>query len=355
LAKWKYICRLVEVFIMRKRFKSSVGCGSSNVRGAIKIALGATLAAGLLWTSRGQAAEWPTRPVTIVVPFAAGGNTDVIGRIAASYLQQALGQPFIVTNRTGANGAIAARLVAHAEPDGYTLMIAAAPQMVILPALQKIDFDTVKDFTPIKNIATNPFVLMVSRSVPAQTLGELIAYAHANAGKLTYASAGIGSISHLSGAMFFRAINAEAIHVPYQGNGPALNDVIGGRVSLIFANLSEALAQSTNENIRIMAVTSKARLAQLPDIPTVAEGGVESFETATWNGLVGPARLPSDIVKRIADALTEHLQEPAVKARFETLGVEPDLGSTADFAARIDSDLPLWAKAIGSAGLRRDD
>jgi tripartite-type tricarboxylate transporter receptor subunit TctC len=339
---------------MLKAFTTRIGCEPRS-RGAVIKAIFQALVMGVLSSSQGNATEWPTRPVTIVVPFAAGGNTDVIGRIAASYLQQAFGQPFIVTNRTGANGAIAARLVARAEPDGYTLMIAAAPQMVILPALQKLDFDTVKDFTPIKNIATNPFVLVVSRSVPAQSLKELIAYARTNAGKITYASAGVGSISHLSGAMFFKAIDAEAVHVPYQGNGPALNDVIGGRVSMMFANLSEALAQSSNENIRIMAVTSNARLAQLPDIPTVAESGIENFETTTWNGLVGPAGLPGDIVKRITDSLAQHLREPEVKARFETLGVEPDLGSTADFVARIDRDLPLWAKAIGSAGLRRDD
>jgi tripartite-type tricarboxylate transporter receptor subunit TctC len=332
-----------------------VACGSRRRRGGIKTIFGAALAACVFSTSLGHAAEWPIRPVTVVVPFAAGGNTDVIGRIAAEYLQKAFGQPFIVTNRTGANGAIAARLVARAEPDGYTLMIAAAPQMVISPALQKMDFDPVTDFTPVKNIATNPFVLVVSRSVPGQTLGEIIAYARANGGKLSYASAGAGSISHLSGAMFFKAINAEATHVPYQGNGPALNDVIGGRVSMMFANLSEALAQSTNPNIKIIAVTSKTRVAQLPDTPTIAESGIENFETTTWNGLVGPAGLPEDITKRVAAALADHLREPAVTKQFEMLGVEPDVGSTADFAARIGRDLPLWAKAVGSAGLKQEN
>lgn len=321
----------------------------------IKAIFGAALAVSFLSTSRGQAADWPTHTVTIVVPFAAGGNTDVIGRIAAQHLQQAFGQAFIVTNRAGANGAIAARMVARAEPDGYTLMIASAPQMVISPALQKMDFDPVKDFSPIKNIATNPFVLVVSRSVPGQTLQEIIAYARANGGKLTYASAGVGSISHLSGAMFFKAINAEATHVPYQGNGPALNDVIAGRVSMMFANLSEALAQSINPNIKIMAVTSKTRLAQLPNTPTVAESGIEDFETTTWNGLVGPSGLPEEITKRVAAALANDLRKPSVTAQFETLGVEPDVGSSADFAARIGRDLPLWAKAVDSAGLKQQN
>jgi tripartite-type tricarboxylate transporter receptor subunit TctC len=321
----------------------------------IKAVFGAAVIVSVLATSPGHAAEWPTHTVTVVVPYAAGGNTDVIARLAAEHLQKAFGQSFIVTNRTGANGAIAARMVAHAEPDGYTLMIAAAPQLVVLPALQKLDFDPVKDFTPIKNIATNPFVLVVSRSVPGQTLQEIIAYARANGGKLTYASSGVGSIAHLSGAMFFKAINAEATHIPYQGNGPALNDVIGGRVSMMFANLSEALAQSTNPNIRIMAVTSKARVAQLPDTPTVAESGIENFETTTWNGLVGPTGLPEEITRRVAASLADHLREPAVTTQFETLGVEPDIGSTADFAARIDRDLPLWAKAVGSAGLKQEN
>jgi tripartite-type tricarboxylate transporter receptor subunit TctC len=332
-----------------------VARGSRGRSGMIQIIFGAALVVSFLSTSRGHAAEWPTHTVTIVVPFAAGGNTDVIGRIAAEHLQKAFGQPFIVTNRAGANGAIAARMVARAEPDGYTLMIASAPQMVISPALQKMDFDPVKDFAPIKNIATNPFVLVVSRSVPGQTLGEIITYARANGGKLTYASAGVGSISHLSGAMFFKAINAEATHVPYQGNGPALSDVIAGRVSMMFANLSEALAQSTNPNIKIMAVTSKTRVAQLPETPTVVESGIEDFETTTWNGLVGPTGIPEEITKRVAAALAHDLREPAVTTQFETLGVEPDVGSTADFAARIGRDLPLWAKAVGSAGLKQEN
>ena len=327
----------------------------SRIRGGIpKTLFSVALAVSFLAAGCAYAAEWPTHTVTVVVPFSAGGNTDVIARIAAEHLQKTFGQAFIVTNRTGANGAIAARMVARAEPDGYTLMIAAAPQLVVLPALQKLDFDPVKDFTPIKNIATNPFVLVVSRSVPAQTLPEIIAYARANGGKLSYASAGVGSISHLSGALFFKAIGADAAHIPYQGNGPALNDVIGGRVSMMFANLSEALAQSTNPNIRIVAVTSKTRVAQLPDTPTVAES-IENFETATWNGLVGPAGLPEEITKRIAASLADHLREPAVKTQFETLGVEPDVGSSADFAARIGRDLPLWTKAVDSAGLKQQN
>jgi tripartite-type tricarboxylate transporter receptor subunit TctC len=329
--------------------------GFRNRCGMIKTLFSAALAVSFLAANLGHAAEWPTHTVTVVVPYAAGGNTDVIARLAAEHLQKAFGQPFIVTNRTGANGAIAARMVARAEPDGYTLMIAAAPQMVVLPALQKLDFDTVKDFTPIKNIATNPFVLVVSRSVPGQTLPEIIAYARANGGKLTYASSGVGSIAHLSGAMFFKAINAEATHIPYQGNGPALNDVIAGRVSMIFANLSEALAQSTSPNIKIIAVTSKTRVAQLPDTPTVAESGIENFETTTWNGLVGPAGIPEEITKRVAASLADHLRQPAVTTQFETLGVEPDVGSSADFAARIGHDLPLWAKAVDSAGLKQQN
>jgi tripartite-type tricarboxylate transporter receptor subunit TctC len=299
------------------------------------------------------AAAWPERPVRIVVPFAAGGNTDVIARLTGEHLSKAFGQQFVIENRPGAGGVPAAEAVARAEPDGYTLMIAATPQLVIAPNLQKVGFDPTKDFTPIKNVGTNPFVMMVHQAVPAKTLPELIAYGRANKGKLTYASAGPGSISHLASAMLFQRAGVEATHVPYKGNAPALNDVMAGHVDLIFANLSEALANADNPNVRLLGVTSKTRLGQLPSVPTMAESGFPDFEAITWNGLIGPKGLPEEIVRQIATSLAEHLKTPTVAERLRKLGVEPDLGTSADYAERIRRELPVWAEAVKAAGLKQ--
>jgi tripartite-type tricarboxylate transporter receptor subunit TctC len=310
----------------------------------------------VLWALPPAAVEaaWPERPVRIVVPFAAGGNTDVIARLTGEHLSKAFGQQFVIENQPGAGGVPAAEAVARAEPDGYTLMIAAAPQLVIAPNLRKVGFDPTKDFTPIKNVGTNPFVIMVSKSVPAEKLSELIAYGRANPGKLTYASAGPGSISHLASVMLFQQARVEATHVPYKGNAPALNDVIAGHVSLIFANLSEALANVGNPNVRLLAVTSRTKLDQLPNLPTVAESGFPDFEAITWNGLIGPKGLPDDVTRKIAASLTEHLATPAVAERLRKLGVEPDLGTPAAYAERIRRELPIWAAAVNTAGLKQD-
>lgn len=316
----------------------------------------AALSAALLpaLAPAGAAAAWPERAVRIVVPFAAGGNTDVIARMTGEHLSKAFGQQFVIENRPGAGGVPAAEAVARAEPDGYTLMIAATPQLVIAPALQKVGFDSTRDFTPIKNVGTNPFVMVVHQSVPAKTLSELIAYGRANPGKLTYASAGPGSISHLASAMLFQRAGVEATHVPYKGNAPALNDVMAGHVNLMFANLSEALAQAQNPNLRLIAVTSRMKLDQLPNVPTVSEGGFPEFEAITWNGLIGPKGLPPEIVGKVEKSLAEHLATPAVGERLRQLGVEPDLGTSADYAARIRRELPLWAEAVKAAGLKQE-
>jgi tripartite-type tricarboxylate transporter receptor subunit TctC len=302
----------------------------------------------------GAQAAWPERPVRIIVPFAAGGNTDVIARIAGEHLTKAFGQQFVIENRPGAGGVPAAEAVAKAEPDGYTLFIAATPQLVIAPALQKVGFDSTQDFTPIKNVGTNPFVMVVHQSVPAKNLQDLIAYGRTNKGRLSYASAGAGSISHLASAMLFHRAGIEATHVPYRGNAPALNDVIAGHVDLMFANLSEALAQASNPNVRLLAVSSKAKLDQLPSVPTVAESGFADFEAITWNGLIGPKNLPAAIVRQIESSLAQHLANPAVAEKLRQLGVEPDLGSSADYVARIRRELPIWAEAVRAAGLKQE-
>jgi tripartite-type tricarboxylate transporter receptor subunit TctC len=314
-----------------------------------------TILAGLaLAVPVASAAAWPEKPVRIVVPYAAGGNTDLIARQTAQMLAEAFGKSFVADNRPGANGVIAAELTAKSTPDGYTLMIAATPQLVIAPALGKVPFDPVTDFAPVSIVGTNPFVLVAHRSVPAASVRELIEHARANPGKLSYASAGSGSISHLAAAMFLQRIGATAQHVSYKGNAPALTDVLAGHVPMMFANLSEALPHASGGNVRLLAVTSEARNAQLPGVPTLAESGLAGFHATTWNGLVAPARTPSTLVERISAAVRQAIKTPQAINRLSELGVDPVGSTPAQFAERIRADLPLWAEAVKISGARLD-
>jgi tripartite-type tricarboxylate transporter receptor subunit TctC len=300
------------------------------------------------------AAQWPEKPVRIIVPYAAGGNTDLIARQTAQILTEEFGKTFVADNRPGANGVIAAELTAKSSADGYTLMIAAAPQLVIAPALGKVPFDPVRDFAPISIVATNPFVLVVHRSVPAAGVKELIEHARANPGKLSYASAGSGSISHLAAAMFLQRVRATGQHVSYKGNAPALTDVLAGHVPMMFANLSEALPHASSGSVRLLAVTSEARNAQLPGVPTFAESGLAGFHPITWNGLVAPARTPGELVARISAALQQRVRSPQAVKRFSELGVDAVGSTPSQFSERIRADLPLWAEAVKISGARID-
>ena len=295
--------------------------------------------------------DWPQRPVTIIVPFAAGGNTDGIARIIAQRLGDALGKPFVVESRPGANGAIAASAVAHAPADGYTLFMAALPQIAIGPAMTKVSYDPVRDFAPISNVAVNAFVLAVHRDMPAKTVAEFVAYVQARPGKLAYASSGPGSLAHLSMALFLKMAGLDMIHVSYKGNAPALADVLAGHVPAMFTNLSDALPHANSGTIRLLGVSSDQRVAQLPDVPTVAESGFPRFKTLTWNGLMAPAGTPKVIITRVADEVRRAVKDPALIERLATYGVDP-LGSTPEeFAATIAADIPLWAEAVKIAGV----
>lgn len=296
---------------------------------------------------------WPAKPIKIVVPFAAGGNTDTIARLTAEHLTKALSAQMVVENLTGAGGMIAANAVAKSAPDGYTLFVVASPQFAIVPAMQKVTYDPVKDFTPIKNISYNGFALMVHRSFPANSLKELLDWGKANPDKISYASGGVGSVSHLSSALLFSKVGLKPKHVVYRGGAPANVDVLAGHVPIVFSNMSDALPHVKNPAVRFFAVSTAKRAPQLPDVPTVAEQGIAGYETGAWNGLVGPAGLPSAIVTRLEAALITFLKDPATQKRFDELGLEPDTGSTADFAARIKADIPVWADIVALAGAKR--
>jgi tripartite-type tricarboxylate transporter receptor subunit TctC len=310
----------------------------------------AWMAAGLAIPVAAQAQTWPQKPVRIIVPFAPGGNTDGIARVIAHRLGETLAQQFVVENRPGANGSLAGETVARAAGDGYTLFMAALPQIAILPALTKAPYDPVKDFAPISNVGTNPFVLTVNPSFPAKTLPEFVDYVRSQPGKLSYGSGGVGSLAHLTMVLFLRAAKLDMTHVPYKGGGPAMADVVAGHLPLTFGNLSEALPHAKNGTVRLIAVTSEKRIKQLPDVPTVAESGYPGFRTVTWNGLMAPAATPKEIVDKLAHEVALAVKDPAVAQRLVDYGVDP-LGEGPDaFAATIAEDIRLWAEAVRIAG-----
>lgn len=314
-------------------------------------------AAASLVAARGAAASgWPDRPIRIVVPFAPGGNTDGIARLTAELLRDELGADVLVDNRTGAGGLIAAESVARAAPDGATLMMAVVAQLAVAPAAaaQRQRFDPVADFTPVAQVATNLFVLVAHRDLPVSTVEELIAHGRRPGAGLVYASGGVGSFQHLTMLLFLSRAGMEATHVPYRGGAPALADTVAGQTPLLFANLSEALPHVRSPSVRLLAVSGAARAPQLPDVPTVAESGLAGFETVTWNGLIGPARLPDAIVGRVASAVERRLADPAMRARFAALGVDAAPLGPAEFGWKLRRDVERWGEVVRTSGVRID-
>lgn len=301
---------------------------------------------------RGQA--WPERPVRILVPFAPGGNTDSLARLTSEILAEAFpGAAFPVENRTGAGGVLALEALVRAPADGHTLMVASLSTVAIAPAAaaQRPRFDPVSDVTPIVNLGTNPFVLISHRSVEATDTAALLAWMRARSGRFAYASGGVGSMQHLSMALLLQRTSIVAEHVPYRGGAPALLDVIAGNVPVSFANLSEIMPHRANPAIRIHGVSSRTRNAQAPEIPPIAEV-VPDFETVTWNGLIGPAGLPTPLVARLHRAVAEGLERPAVRARMATLGADPLGEGPEPFAHRLRADVALWGGVVQNAGVR---
>lgn len=306
----------------------------------------------LLAACGAHAQSWPAKPLRVIVPFSAGGNTDSIARISAEFLGKRLGQAVVVDNKPGANGAIAAEAVTHAAPDGYTLFMATAPQMAVLPHLTKTPYDAQKDFEPVTIIASNVFAMAVGEKVPAKTLQEFAALARAQPGKLAYASAGNGSVSHLSMALFLAAAKLDMLHVPYKGGAPAMADVLGGQVPVYFANVAEVLPQIGGGRIRVLAVSGSQRVPQLASVPTVAESGYPGFQTNTWNGFAAPAKTPAAIVERIAQEMAAAAKDPEFNKRMEAIGVQVVCDKPAEMAAQLRDDIVLWGKAVKISGAK---
>ena len=303
---------------------------------------------------------WPTKPVRIVVPFAPGGTTDILARALAPELGKAFGQSFIVENKPGAGGNTGADLVAKSPPDGYTLLMGTVGTQAINPALYpKMPYDAVKDFMPITLFAGVPNVLVINPAKAAAykvtDVKSLIAYGKANPGKLNMASSGNGTSIHLSGELFKSMTGTYMLHFPYRGSGPALLDLIGGTMDVMFDNLPSALPQIKAGKLTALAVTSGARSAALPDVPTIAEAGpVKGFEASSWFGLLAPAGTPPDIVNRLQQETAKALATPALKERLLSQGAIPGGNTPAQFTQFIAAEAKKWAQVVKASGAKVD-
>jgi tripartite-type tricarboxylate transporter receptor subunit TctC len=311
----------------------------------------AFLAAALAISLAASAAEYPTRPVTIVVAFTPGGPSDVLSRIVGKRLQEILHQPFIVENRPGAGGNIAAEQVKNAEPDGYTLLMGNNSILATNAALyKKLNYNPEKDFIPISLIGTQANILVVNPSVPAHSMAELIALAKANPGQLNFASSGFGAAAHLAGELFKTEAKINIVHVAYKGAAPALQDVLAGHVQMMFATAASVIGLIRNDKVRALAVTTPKRTALLPDLPTVDELGIKGFDATTWHGLVAPAGTPKEIVDTLNFATVEALKDPATQKSLIDLGVDIVGNSPKEFEAYIKAEIPKWTAVVKQSG-----
>ena len=315
----------------------------------------AIAAAAFAVAAQGQdIAAYPAKPIRIVVPFPAGGSADLLPRIVGEKLATRFGQSVLVENRAGAAGNIGAEAVFKAEPDGYTLLSAPPPPLVINPSLYaKLAFDP-SAFVPVTVIAAIPNVLLVHPKVPVNSVQEIVAYAKANPGKLNYASQGSGSTSHLTAEMFKSMAGVRITHVPYKGTAPALTDLLGGQVDIMFDNLGVSLQHVRSGKLKALAICSEKRVASLPNVPTVAESGLPGFVAVAWFGVVAPPGTPPAIAAKLATAIADVLRMPEVAKRLADLSAEPVGNTPAEMAAFMKDEVERWRRVIVSAGVKVD-
>lgn len=303
-----------------------------------------------------RAAEYPVRGIKLVVPYAAGGPTDVLARLVADHLGRDLKQTVVVENKPGAQGAIAAEMVSRAEPDGYTLFVTAASIMVLNPLLyKKLPYDAQKDLRMLTVVTDLPVVMEVHPSVPAKTVKEFVAYAKANPGKLNFGSAGTGGTIHLAGEMFKQITGVEMTHVPYKGAGPALTDLLSGNIQVMFDTLSTALPPVKGGLLRPLGVSSKERSPDLPDVPTVVESGYPDYQVGVWFGLAGSSKLPDDVVTKVMASMDKALNDAAFRASLEKIGFPVLRPKTvAEINQFVDEDRARWSKVIKAMNISLD-
>ena len=308
------------------------------------------LALGALAISAAQAqpGKWPSAPVRIVVAYPAGGPNDLIARAIGQQLTATYQQPVIIENRPGASGTIGSEYVARATPDGYTLMLTATTHSMVNALYEKLSYDADKDFTAITKVGQSSLVLVVNPELPARSVNELIALAKASPGKFAFASTGGGSTPHLAGEMFRLATNLDLIHVPYKGSAPAIVDLLGGQVQIMF----ETMPSAAPHKLRPIAVTTSTRSAEMPELPTISESGLPGYEVSVWWGVVGPAKIPAAVAELISQAVNKTLSTPEIRERFLKYSIEPVGSSPTQFQSALQSDIKKYAKIIKDGNIK---
>ena len=305
----------------------------------------AALAVALAAATPSFAQDWPNRPIKMLVGFAPGGGTDVVARLIAQKLTESLGQPVIVENRAGATGTIAAEAVARATPDGYTILMGHVNSNAIAPMLfKKLAYDAVTDFQPVTYVGYVPNILVVHPSVTAKTVPELITELKASPGKMSYASSGVGSTQHLAGEMFQLLTGTKMVHIPYKGSGQAITDLIAGQVQMNFDTMPPVLPHIQSGRIRALAISTPARLPQLPDLPTFVESGITGFDVTNWYGVFAPAKVPKDIINRLSAEINKAMQDPATRTKLVEIGTQLGGGTPVEFEAFLKSELTKYGK-----------
>lgn len=329
--------------------------GSRRAFTAGTLSLAAVLAGGLAVATPAAAQNYPTRPITIIVPFPAGGTTDILARIVGQGLSKELGQPVVIDNRAGAGGNIGAALAARAPADGYTLFMGTVGTHAINAALYKnMPYDHIKDFQPLSRVAMVPNLLVAHPSQPFKTVKELIAYAKANPGKLNFASSGNGTSIHLSGELFKSMTGIDMVHVPFRGSAPAVAALLGGQTAIMFDNMPSVIQHVRAGRLRPIAVTTAKRSPELPDVPTIAEAGVPGYGATSWFGMFTTAGTPAPVVSKVHGALMKVLADPEVKKQIAGQGAEPVAEKPEQFAQFIAAETAKWAKVVKASGASVD-
>ena len=330
---------------MNEALESRITTHEARVCLALPLAL-------ILAAAGAQAQQYPARAVRLIVPFAAGGSTDIIARTVGQKLNEMWNQPVVIENRPGGSTVIGTELVARAAPDGYTMLVTPAPFTIVPSLIAKLPYDPAKDFEPITLINTTPLVVVVHPGVPAKSIKELIALAKSRPGALNFGSSGSGGYNHLAGELFNTMAGVKMVHIPYKGNAPALTDLVGGHIDLLFNGLTSAMPLIKNGKLRALAVTSIARTSSLPDMPTLDELGLKSFQAVAWNGLNAPARTPRDVVNRVNADVLKVVRSPELVDRLRAEGSDPVGNTPEQYSVFLRDEIAKWGKVIKFAGVK---
>jgi len=307
----------------------------------------------LLGQGAASAQAWPQKPVRVIVPYGAGGHTDILARIASERLSSVFGQQFLVENRVGGSGAVAGEFVARSAPDGYTFFFCATPQIQIVPLIQKVGYEPFKDFAFVSIVGASPSILAVHPAIPAKTLKEFVEYARSNAGKLNYGTGGSGTFGHLASVLLATRAGLDMIHIPYKGGAQTTMALVSGEIQMYFGNASELIPQAKLGKVRLLGISSPNRNAELPEVPAVAES-YPGFQMVTWNGFLAPVATPKDIIERVSQAVAKALRDPAIAERMTRLGIDPLGNSPAEFNEIIRTEAALYRDAVKAGGLRKE-